>query len=986
MESLRDRLRQKRVENSDSRYFLPEADLLDTLSERAIVKAVEECNVDFYKRDEILQAIMKGGRRLFAILILIRRGELISDFLENDQLHDAHTQLDSKLHFEKDMLERILVNAQGPNDVAEFYETQWEVLSPIFRNGAAHRTLHDKTILPYVETEELSTQGGFGVAWKAALHPTQQNLTKHAGSAKVSLVLLNVLDTDMRSDEAKVMVMRKEIRRSISKKTHASREEDRILSSLRCLKHPNIVKLLASYSLKGLHNLLFPLAYCDLHDLLYGKKPWPSQLQSPERILNAIHGLSRAIENVHSFFVDEFKVGFIGCHFDLKPKNVLVDEETFLLSDFGLSRLRPDDEDSKSLMKSVNGDYWAPECENMMAGFAKQPIGRSSDIWSFGCILAEIVAYLQSGLQGVKDLKGKRCATMRVPGIGDWTTHTFHTEGHLNPGAEGWVSELEQQSDLREHIKGLLRLIRQILDVKPDRRPTAKVVSKILFFIAQKSKFEQIKRKFDELVLFSASSSIDEISAEHGSTRLDLKIEHKRFEIWGQIVGFEHNLGLGSNEQDSPWVSESSKDFDRITYLLTDMDDQIYSLQLTWEAKILIPTYFQLRTLNDKLWEILPETSVREMESKLENSMLDTEDQSVLSQTGCVFGVHDIQNYKNIGILATLKYEKALFDEDKGDDGLGLQNPDQTHVQLEDINHELDAHSFGVIAGREDTPNQRFLIEWMPYKEIWDESVRKQLLNRARAIARLSNHANIDQPGLRILRCTGFYENTDLRAFGLLYIIPSTTTTQSKLITLKELVDEEGNRPILGDRFRLAHKIAYCLLEVHKVGWLHKNISGYNIAFFRPILEESSCPTSISSPYLIGFSHSRPNDPRILTEGVSSDRKKLQYQHPEYLRRGHGFCPVHDYYSVGLVLLEIGFWRSLDAIIPSDRRPKKLRAQERVEYLRKEIVPLLGQRMGAMYRDAVDACLNGDFPERGDNEIRNAFEAKVVNPLSRCMA
>ncbi|KAF8251001.1 kinase-like protein [Wilcoxina mikolae CBS 423.85] len=960
MEYIRQKLRQKRVEGSHSRYFLPEADLLNILSEGAVAEALEECNIAFYIRNEVLQTILEGGR-----------GELISDFIENDQLHNARTRLDSKLHFEKDSLKKILVSARKEsNDVADFYETQWEVLAPILRSGAAHRTLHDNTIFPFIENEVLSTQGGFGVAWKTTLHPTQQNLVQPI-------------------DGAKVIVMRKEIRRTISKNPKASHEEDRILSSLRCLKHPCIITLLASYSYKGVHNLLFPLAYSDLHRLLNGEIIWPPQLQTPEAILSALHGLASAIESVHSFFVDEFKVGFIGCHYDLKPKNVLIDDARFLLADFGLSRLRPDDEDSKSLSKRVNGDYWAPECENIMEGFVKQKIGRSSDVWSFGCILLEVVAYLRSGPAGVKDLKGKRKSTFWIPGYGEWTTHTFHQDGLLHPKVGLWISAFGKESDLEDHIRGLLRLVWRVLNIDPAKRPRAKDISKTLFLLATKSKFQQTGHKFDNLLLLRESGNADKVVA-HGSRHLDLMIERKRFEIWGQAVGLEKDFGLGFSEHETPWLLDASNDADRISNFLNGMDDEIYSLHCSWDARILIPTYFQLRKLNDKLWKLLPETLVRGMESRLEDSMLDTENPSVLRQTENTFRVHTIQNYKNIGILAALKYQKALFDGDKCDDGMDLLNPDQTLVQLEDPNCELDTPSFGVVRGGRDNPDQRFLIEWMPYKDIWGESVRKQLLDRVRAIARLSNRPNINQPGLQVLRCAGFYENTGLRqrAFGLLYAIPlpGNTTAKSKLITLKDLLESEGHKPVLGDRFELARKVAYCLLEVHKVGWLHKNISAYNIAFFRPVPQDSPCLAFTTSPYLIGFNHSRPNDPRILTEGVGSDRKKLKYQHPEYLRKGHGFHPVYDYYSIGLVLLEIGVWRSLDAMLSSDKMPPKLRSHEKVEYLRKEFVPLLGQRMGTLYRDAVDACLTGDFPERGNKEIHSAFETKVVNPLSRCKA
>jgi serine/threonine protein kinase len=81
----------------------------------------------------------------------------------------------------------------------------------------------------------------------------------------------------------------------------------------------------------------------------------------------------------------------IGCHYDLKPANILVDDNKFLLADFGLSRFKDNSEDSQTSYKSVRGSYVAPECKNINdVGDTKARIGRSSDIWSLGCIILEI--------------------------------------------------------------------------------------------------------------------------------------------------------------------------------------------------------------------------------------------------------------------------------------------------------------------------------------------------------------------------------------------------------------------------------------------------------------------------------------------------------------------------------------------------------------------------------------------------------------------
>lgn len=46
------------------------------------------------------------------------------------------------------------------------------------------------------------------------------------------------------------------------------------------------------------------------------------------------------------------------------------------------------------------------------------------------------------------------------------------------------------------------------------------------------------------------------------------------------------------------------------------------------------------------------------------------------------------------------------------------------------------------------------------------------------------------------------------------------------------------------------------------------------------------------------------------TDGPISGAIFQEYQHPEYLRTGR-YRAAYDYYSLGLVLLEIGVWMSL---------------------------------------------------------------------------
>jgi serine/threonine protein kinase len=102
------------------------------------------------------------------------------------------------------------------------------------------------------------------------------------------------------------------------------------------LKHPNIIELLSSYTYRGKHNFLFPLAQGDLAEFLTSNER-PPQFQPDRAFYTALRELSSAIGKVHHYTSARLKLDLIGCHHDLRPQNILVGGSTFLLADFGLS-------------------------------------------------------------------------------------------------------------------------------------------------------------------------------------------------------------------------------------------------------------------------------------------------------------------------------------------------------------------------------------------------------------------------------------------------------------------------------------------------------------------------------------------------------------------------------------------------------------------------------------------------------------------------
>ena len=182
--------------------------------------------------------------------------------------------------------------------------------------------------------------------------------------------------------------------------------------------------------------------------------------------------------------------------------------------------------------------------------------------------------------------------------------------------------------------------------------------------------------------------------------------------------------------------------------------------------------------------------------------------------------------------------------------------------------------------------------------------------------------------------------------------------------------------PVLDLRFRLAYILAKSVLEFHLLGWLHRNLSASNVVFFRDRKDPSN--EDAVDPYIIGFSHSRPNDPFAFTSGLLKPGD-LAYQHPQYRKAERGYKTQYDYFSLGVVLLEVGHWRPLKEITGLKTMYGEGHDRRLVDR-----VSQLKQSMGRDYYEAVRACVCGDFAGSGEDGGSKAlldFDDKVLSRL-----
>ncbi|EON61665.1 hypothetical protein W97_00881 [Coniosporium apollinis CBS 100218] len=314
------------------------------------------------------------------------------------------------------------------------------------------------------------------------------------------------------------------------------------------------------------------------------------------------------------------------------------------------------------------------------------------------------------------------------------------------------------------------------------------------------------------------------------------------------------------------------------------------------------------------------------------------------------------------------------------------------------------------------TVKEAVFIEFKSYRNHdgdRDDKVRDDVLRLGKLL-----HDPKTPVRLHTRTCYGLTEDIDKGRIGFVYKLPwrldvrgshaqkARALTRQMPCSLESVIKTE-QAPPLGDRFGLAKKLLEGVMLMHATGWVHKNIRSTSIMFFRKCpVSRSTPPFNWESPYLMGWGFSRSenfvvNVTRGGAEvGGSTQEHRIEldiYQHPDkrmdpYRRYQHAY----DIYSLGLVLLELGLWKSLTATLPSAIRRRYYAADdERFPedyfsahgHILKHLQPLLVAQCGSIYASVVKAMLNTKSTKLDIEKQQQAESClKLAAELSRCVA
>ncbi|RDA83891.1 hypothetical protein CP532_3358 [Ophiocordyceps camponoti-leonardi (nom. inval.)] len=307
-----------------------------------------------------------------------------------------------------------------------------------------------------------------------------------------------------------------------------------------------------------------------------------------------------------------------------------------------------------------------------------------------------------------------------------------------------------------------------------------------------------------------------------------------------------------------------------------------------------------------------------------------------------------------------------------------LQSMPKTDLDLAPSQVKITEHdsttaglrSFGLL-----DKDSKVMIEWKKYDSSWRGQKGIRMRGRIRNIAQFL-HADSKPDELLTPRCVGVFDDAEHSRYGFVFSLPS--DAGATIMSLKQLLDHRTPEtlPSLEDRYRVAYHVGLSLAMLHTAGWLHKSIRSQNVLFVvrggRPVWKR---------PYLAGFDFSRPDAVDESSEKPDQSARFNLYRHP--LAQG---CPGEDYrkgfdvYSFGVLLVELGLWRSAWKLWDDG-----MSATAYKDCLVAKSRDWLAHSMGYVFQDVALKCLTGELETR-KGPMQQVFCLEVVEVLGRLIA
>lgn len=314
-----------------------------------------------------------------------------------------------------------------------------------------HRVMQSGAILPFTSMKAMRA-GGYSNITKVTVHPNCHGFKDFLRSIVVN-------------DEFAM----KELLATVT-----AEEFQKELEALKQFTHDHLVTLLMSWILNGRYYLLFPLAGYNLEDY-WDESPQLDRTKlidtdTVQWISKQMVGLAGALNALHEPPQFLQAVPKYGRHGDIKPENILwyrsnEDRKGILvIADLGLAAIHSDKSRSNIPNLGIPGTpgYRPPECD-LEGG----KISRSYDIWTFGCLLLEMVCWALGGNENRNAFEKHRESTY-ITGV---VTDIFFDVQFKDTAAGGgyvimvkrqvreWICQLHNEPACTQYFHDLLDLV-----------------------------------------------------------------------------------------------------------------------------------------------------------------------------------------------------------------------------------------------------------------------------------------------------------------------------------------------------------------------------------------------------------------------------------------------------------------------------------------------------------------------------------------------
>ena len=444
----------------------------------------------------------------------------------------------------------------------------------------------------------------------------------------------------------------------------------------------------------------------------------------------------------------------------------------------------------------------------------------------------------------------------------------------------------------------------------------------------------------------------------------------------GNPIGSRNSIvrgaSMASNIVKNPkrlkWVAFDKDKFLKFLGRLAELNDHLQKLMHGHQARAL-----EIATQKTYLEMVQMRASVEELTHLVTAAMLLQEHDGVPPSSA----LNRQRNQNALASLARFKSLNASHDTSSRGHSKGAKNDTvPSHLSYSQIGYDEDGtlattsdiriRSEGNLSSSDGT-KQHVWIEWKAYNTKYDRSL-DQHVPLPKDMKRIKDLVSLLQSEKPMQFCTphclGFFNDredtrdSDRNArFGLVFEKPK---ERSSPVSLRQMIYTEP-KPSLTDRISLAHKISTCMLYLHAVNWLHKGLRSDGVIFF-----PDSCTSSISEPYITGYEFARPNkDGETTTTATELDDYLMLYVHPNYqgVEAKGTYSKIFDIYSLGIILLEIAYWKRIEQIITIDThsaKPAQLKAvRERLLKPESSYLAFVQENLGDRYYTAVKSCIEG---------------------------